>query len=206
MSDERHELRAALDRLAGAEAERDKAIAERDHALATLKEAQFVNTQRKIRIRATNASQKARGEYRGGVAPFGWVYDAEKKLVPVPEQQEALRRIRKLAEAGLRRVVALIEAEAQAAESRADRAEARETERGEQFERARAEELTARLAAERRVQADEMARLHHQLDEARAREAELTARYVMPRSCVGRVASWLGSGPRGAGNDCLWRL
>ena len=112
MTDAR-ELRAALDRrlldrLAQAEAERDKAIAardkaiaERDQALATLKEAQVINTQRKNRIRATKASQKARGEYRGGVAPFGWIYDAEKKLVPVPEQQEALRRIRKLADQGL---------------------------------------------------------------------------------------------------------
>jgi hypothetical protein len=112
MTDAR-ELRAALDRrlldrLAQAEAERDKAIAardkaiaERDQALATLKEAQVINTQRKNRIRATKASQKARGEYRGGVAPFGWVYDAEKKLVEVPEQQEALRRIRKLADQGL---------------------------------------------------------------------------------------------------------
>jgi putative DNA-invertase from lambdoid prophage Rac len=53
------------------------------------------------RIRATKRQQKARGEYLGGVAPFGFSYDADRKLVPVPEQQAALRRIRKLAADGL---------------------------------------------------------------------------------------------------------
>jgi DNA invertase Pin-like site-specific DNA recombinase len=38
------------------------------------------------RIRATKQAQKARGEYLGGVAPFGWIYDDARKLVPVPEQ------------------------------------------------------------------------------------------------------------------------
>lgn len=28
--------------------------------------------------------------------PFGWTYNAERKLVPMPEQQKALRRIRTL--------------------------------------------------------------------------------------------------------------
>jgi Resolvase, N terminal domain len=53
------------------------------------------------RIRATKRAQKARGEYLGGRPPFGYSYDAEHRLVPVPEQQAALRRIRKLAAEGL---------------------------------------------------------------------------------------------------------
>ena len=53
------------------------------------------------RIRATKQAQKARGEYLGGRAPFGFVYDADKRLEPVPEQQAVLRRIRKLAGEGL---------------------------------------------------------------------------------------------------------
>jgi putative DNA-invertase from lambdoid prophage Rac len=53
------------------------------------------------RIRATKRAQKARGEYLGGKAQFGWTYDADRKLVPVPDQQRELRRIRKLAADGL---------------------------------------------------------------------------------------------------------
>jgi putative DNA-invertase from lambdoid prophage Rac len=53
------------------------------------------------RIRQTKRAQKARGEYLGGRAPFGFTYDANHKLVPVPEQQKALRRIHKLAADGL---------------------------------------------------------------------------------------------------------
>jgi DNA invertase Pin-like site-specific DNA recombinase len=53
------------------------------------------------RIRQTKRAQKARGEYLGGKPPFGFSYDAEHRLVPVPEQQKALRRIRKLADEGL---------------------------------------------------------------------------------------------------------
>jgi DNA invertase Pin-like site-specific DNA recombinase len=52
------------------------------------------------RIRATKRAQKARGEYLGGRAPYGYSYDAERKLAPVPEQQAAIRRIRRLARAG----------------------------------------------------------------------------------------------------------
>src|SRR4029077_18727671 len=48
------------------------------------------------RTRATKRAQKARGEYLGGKAPFGFTYDADRKLVPVAEQQKALRRIRTL--------------------------------------------------------------------------------------------------------------
>jgi putative DNA-invertase from lambdoid prophage Rac len=53
------------------------------------------------RIRATKRAQKARGEYLGGQAPFGFTYDADKRLVPVPEQQKELRRIKRLASRGL---------------------------------------------------------------------------------------------------------
>jgi DNA invertase Pin-like site-specific DNA recombinase len=53
------------------------------------------------RIRATKQAQKARGEYLGGRAPYGFVYDDAKQLQPVPEQQATLRRIRKLAGDGL---------------------------------------------------------------------------------------------------------
>ena len=53
------------------------------------------------RIRATKRAQKARGEYLGGPTPFGYRYDENRKLVPVPEQQHELRHIRKLAADGL---------------------------------------------------------------------------------------------------------
>jgi DNA invertase Pin-like site-specific DNA recombinase len=43
------------------------------------------------RIRATKRAQKARGEYLGGKAPFGFTYDASRNLVPIPEQQRAIR-------------------------------------------------------------------------------------------------------------------
>lgn len=52
------------------------------------------------RIRATKRAQKARGEYSGGKPPFGYTY-YDGKLMPVPEQQRELRRIRKLAADGL---------------------------------------------------------------------------------------------------------
>jgi DNA invertase Pin-like site-specific DNA recombinase len=48
------------------------------------------------RIRATKRAQKARGEYLGGKAPFGFTYDASRKLVPIPEQQRAIQRMREL--------------------------------------------------------------------------------------------------------------
>jgi DNA invertase Pin-like site-specific DNA recombinase len=53
------------------------------------------------RIRATKRAQKARGEYLGGVVPFGWTYDAARKLVEVPEQQRAIKQIHRLAGQGL---------------------------------------------------------------------------------------------------------
>ena len=53
------------------------------------------------RIRATKRAQKARGEYLGGKPPFGSPTTPSRKLVPVPEQQTELRRIRELAADGL---------------------------------------------------------------------------------------------------------
>jgi DNA invertase Pin-like site-specific DNA recombinase len=54
------------------------------------------------RIKAIKDAQKKRGEYRGGVPPFGFTYDDDRrKLVPVPEQQTALRRIRRLHAGGM---------------------------------------------------------------------------------------------------------
>ena len=54
------------------------------------------------RIKATKDAQKKRGQYRGGVPPFGFTYDDDRrKLVPIPTQQKALRRIRKLHAAGM---------------------------------------------------------------------------------------------------------
>ena len=54
------------------------------------------------RIKATKDAQKKRGEYRGGVPPFGFTYDDDRrKLVPIPSQQKALRRIRTLHAAGM---------------------------------------------------------------------------------------------------------
>jgi DNA invertase Pin-like site-specific DNA recombinase len=52
------------------------------------------------RVRATKRQQRERGEFLGGVAPFGFAYDANKRLVEVPEQQAHLTRIRELAAAG----------------------------------------------------------------------------------------------------------
>ena len=37
----------------------------------------------------------------GGTAPFGWTYDANRKLVSVPHQQEALAKIRQLRAEGM---------------------------------------------------------------------------------------------------------
>jgi putative DNA-invertase from lambdoid prophage Rac len=48
------------------------------------------------RIRATKRRQKAAGEYSGGVPPFGWSYNASKRLVPIPEQQAAIKRMKRL--------------------------------------------------------------------------------------------------------------
>jgi DNA invertase Pin-like site-specific DNA recombinase len=48
------------------------------------------------RIRATKRKQRADGVYSGGRPQFGWTYDAARKLVPVPEQQKAIKLIARL--------------------------------------------------------------------------------------------------------------
>jgi DNA invertase Pin-like site-specific DNA recombinase len=52
------------------------------------------------RIRAAKRAQKARGEYSGQRAPFGFAYDANHNLVPEKKQQQTVRLIRKLYEKG----------------------------------------------------------------------------------------------------------
>jgi putative DNA-invertase from lambdoid prophage Rac len=63
--------------------------------------AEFERDRISARIRESKQRQKANGEYLGGPAPFGYAHDAERRLVPVPEQQRAIRRIKKLAADGL---------------------------------------------------------------------------------------------------------
>jgi putative DNA-invertase from lambdoid prophage Rac len=63
--------------------------------------AEFERDRISARIRESKQRQKANGEYLGGPPPFGYRHDAERKLVPVPEQQKMLRRIHKLAAEGL---------------------------------------------------------------------------------------------------------
>src|SRR5664279_3229808 len=53
------------------------------------------------RIRATKQAQKARGEYLGGKPRFGWRHGEGHELLPDPEQQAALARMRALRAAGL---------------------------------------------------------------------------------------------------------
>jgi DNA invertase Pin-like site-specific DNA recombinase len=52
------------------------------------------------RIRATKRAQKARGEHLGGKLPFGWQLSEDRTLVPMPEQQAALRQMRDLRDKG----------------------------------------------------------------------------------------------------------
>lgn len=68
--------------------------------------AQFERSRIGERIRATKQQQKQRGEFSGGLPPFGYVYsgkpgDKVRKLVPVPEQQERIRRIKRMHVKGL---------------------------------------------------------------------------------------------------------
>jgi DNA invertase Pin-like site-specific DNA recombinase len=62
--------------------------------------AEFERDRISERIRATKQRQKANGEFSGGVAPFGWVYDDERKLRSVPTQQAVIRRIKRLSANG----------------------------------------------------------------------------------------------------------
>ena len=63
--------------------------------------AEFERDRISTRIRESKQRQKANGEYLGDPPPFGYRHDENRKLVPVPEQQSALRRIQKLAAKGL---------------------------------------------------------------------------------------------------------
>jgi DNA invertase Pin-like site-specific DNA recombinase len=53
------------------------------------------------RIREIKQQQKARGEFTGGSPPFGFRYDEHKNLEPVPDQQAAIRQMRRLKAKGL---------------------------------------------------------------------------------------------------------
>ena len=68
------------------------------------------------RIRATKGAQKTRGEYLGGKLRFGWQLieeDDTKTLVPMPQEQAALARMRTLRSEGLslRKIAKQISAE-----------------------------------------------------------------------------------------------
>jgi putative DNA-invertase from lambdoid prophage Rac len=52
------------------------------------------------RIAEVKRDQRQRGRYLGGKPPFGWKVGDAGELVPVPEQQAALKRMRKLRAAG----------------------------------------------------------------------------------------------------------
>ena len=51
-------------------------------------------------IRQSKQAQKARREYSGGPPEFGWKHDGDRRLVKVPEEQKALKTIRRLREQG----------------------------------------------------------------------------------------------------------
>jgi len=53
------------------------------------------------RVAEVKRDQRQRGRYLGGSVPFGWQVGADGELVPVPEQQAAIRRMRKLRDQGL---------------------------------------------------------------------------------------------------------
>jgi putative DNA-invertase from lambdoid prophage Rac len=53
------------------------------------------------RITEVKRDQRQRGRYLGGRPPFGWRIGDAGELVPVPEQQAAIRRMRKLKDQGL---------------------------------------------------------------------------------------------------------
>jgi DNA invertase Pin-like site-specific DNA recombinase len=63
--------------------------------------AEFERDRISERIKATKQRQKARGEFSGGVARFGWRYDTDKRLVPVRDQQAVIKRVKWLAAKGL---------------------------------------------------------------------------------------------------------
>ena len=53
------------------------------------------------RIAEVKADQRKRGRYLGGVVPFGYRVGENGHLVPDPEQQAAIRRMRKMRQEGL---------------------------------------------------------------------------------------------------------
>ena len=53
------------------------------------------------RIAEVKRDQRQRGRYLGGTPPFGWCVGAAGELVPVPEQQTAIKRMRRLKDHGL---------------------------------------------------------------------------------------------------------
>jgi DNA invertase Pin-like site-specific DNA recombinase len=64
--------------------------------------AEFESARTGERIRASKARQRQMGQYSGGSRKFGWTVDpATRKLVPVEEEQAALKRIEKLRLKGL---------------------------------------------------------------------------------------------------------
>jgi len=52
------------------------------------------------RIQITKRAQRARGEYSGGIVRFGYRREGD-RLVPVPEQQAAIERMKVLRAEGL---------------------------------------------------------------------------------------------------------
>jgi putative DNA-invertase from lambdoid prophage Rac len=53
------------------------------------------------RISEVKRDQRQRGRYLGGTTPFGWRVGEAGDLVPVPEQQAAIQRMRQLRDQGL---------------------------------------------------------------------------------------------------------
>ena len=53
------------------------------------------------RVAETKRDQRQRGRYLGGTPPFGWRVGEDGALVAIPEQQAAIRRIRRLKAQGL---------------------------------------------------------------------------------------------------------
>jgi hypothetical protein len=53
------------------------------------------------RIAEVKRDQRQRGHYLGCTPPFGWRVGAAGELVPVPEQQAAIKRMRRLKDQGL---------------------------------------------------------------------------------------------------------
>jgi DNA invertase Pin-like site-specific DNA recombinase len=63
--------------------------------------AEFERDRISERIKATKQRQRQLGEYSGGHRQFGWRLDEQRRLVPVPEEQRALKRIATLHAEGL---------------------------------------------------------------------------------------------------------